>query len=119
MKKINKKALKAKADKIFSFTIRNRDICQLRGLDSIKCTNTLQCMHIISRSNHRLRWDEKNALCGCSGHHMFYTSHPWEFVEVIKSNFPQIYEYVNSKRNELWDKDIQKVIDDLIGGENI
>ena len=113
MKKINKKALKAKADRLFSFTIRNRDICQLRGLDTITCSNTLQCMHIISRSNHNLRWDEMNALCGCSGHHMFYTSHPWEFVELIKTNFPENYQYVNSKRNEIWNKDIDVVLERL------
>ena len=110
VKKIKKSTLKNKADKMFSNYIRSVGVCQIAYKDKIKCTNTLQCMHIIGRANHNLRWDTWNALCGCSGHHMYYTSHPWEWTELIKTYWPDRYKYLNEHRNEVWDKDIEAVI---------
>lgn len=57
VKSKSKSALKRQADKLFSERVRSRGYCQLKGLDKIKCTDSQQCMHIIGRANHRLRWD--------------------------------------------------------------
>lgn len=105
--------LKKKADQLFRDIIRARGECQLAGLDSIRCAGNLQTMHIIGRANYNLRWDELNALCGCAGHHIYYTNHPWEWQELIKKEFPEIYVYLNEKRNLFWDKDYDKVIERL------
>ena len=113
MKKISKKKLKARADKLFSERIRSRRICQLLEEDHIECSGVLQCAHIIGRSNHRLRWDEENALSICQAHHFYYTNHPWEWQELIKTLWHNKYDYLNSVRNEIWDKDIESVISKL------
>ena len=67
-------------------------------------------MHIVGRANHRLRWEEKNAICGCSGHHFFYTNNPFFFFELVKKNFPKRYKFVTKYKNQIWDKDIESVI---------
>lgn len=108
---------KAKADRLFSLLIRKPGRCAIEGLDKIQCNGGLQCMHIITRSNHRLRWDTANALPGCAGHHLYYTRNPWEWQELIKERFSANYEYINSVRNELWDRDIDKVLEGLEGVE--
>lgn len=112
-KKPTKKYLKKKADTLFSKRIRSVNTCEIEGKDNITCNGDLQCMHIVGRSNHKLRWDSNNALCGCQGHHMYYTNHPWEWNELIKQFYPVNYEYLNVKRLERWDKDIEKVIKEL------
>jgi|WetSurMetagenome_2_1015567.scaffolds.fasta_scaffold569914_2 hypothetical protein len=111
IKKINKKALKRKADKLFADIVKVEGKCKLKGLDKVTCTDSIQCMHIIGRANHNLRWDTLNGLAGCSGHHMYYTQHPWEWTELIKAKFPERYEYLNEHRNEIWDGDIENVLE--------
>ena len=106
---------KLKADKLFSLLIRRFGRCQLQGLDKITCNGNLQCMHIITRGNFKLRWDTANALCGCAGHHIYYTHHAWEWQELIREQFPDRYEYLNGIRNEMWDRDIQSVLQGLEG----
>ena len=113
LKKKSKTALTRQADKLFADKVKSVGCCQLVNLDKIRCTDTQQCMHIIGRANRRMRWDLKNALDGCSGHHMYYTNHPWEWVELIKRFFPARYQYINKHRNELWDGDIEAVIERL------
>ena len=113
VRKTSKSALKRKADKLFSELIRQKGFCILKGIDSVSCNGNMQCAHIIGRANHALRWDLKNALCLCAGHHIYYTSHPWEWQELIRTKFPGHYEYLNDKRLDVWDKDIEKVLMDL------
>lgn len=113
MRKPSRKTLKRKADKLFSEKVREVGMCELAGLDDIKCGGNLQCMHIIGRSNYNLRWDSYNAICGCSGHHRYYTSHPFEFYELIQKHWPEQYKYLLKNKNDFWDKDYDKVFEDL------
>ena len=100
-KKVNKSLLKRKCDMLFSRLVRSMGFCHFEGKDKVRCTPNLQCMHIIGRSNLRLRWDMMNCLSGCSGHHMYYTHHPLEFIETIMQCWPDRYKYVVAHRNEL------------------
>lgn len=109
---------KMKADRLFSLLIRKYGKCELAGLDHIRCGGVLQTMHIITRANFRLRWDTANALCGCAGHHVYYTHHPIEWTEFVKEHFPTQYEYLQDIRNEVWDRDIAEVLAGLEGVEN-
>lgn len=113
MRKVSRKSQKTKADKLFSLKIRSIGKCQLAGLDQITCGGNLQCMHVLGRANHALRWSEENALSGCQAHHVFYTNHPWEFQELIREEFPIKYAYVNKNRNTIWDKRIDLVLERL------
>lgn len=90
-----------KADDSMGKLIRSIGFCQAKGLDSINCGGMLQWCHIITRSNYRLRHEFYNSLCMCSGHHVYYTNHPWEWREFIEHNFPKHFEFVQAHRNEI------------------
>jgi hypothetical protein len=69
-----------KADSLFSAAVRSRERCEIAewGLAGPPCSGVLQCCHIISRRYRAIRWDERNALCGCQAHHTYYTHRPLE-----------------------------------------
>lgn len=77
-KKRRKKSVTTIADELFAKIVRSAGKC-------FKCGNTynLQCAHIISRGYFGTRYDFDNALCLCSGHHVWYTHHPLEWEDFI------------------------------------
>lgn len=113
LRKGTRAALKRKCDKIFSEKVRAVGACELAGLDHLRCSDQLQTMHIVGRANHNLRWDSMNALCGCSAHHIYYTSRPTEFAMLVEENWPEQYAYLQEHRNEIWDKDLDAVYEML------
>jgi hypothetical protein len=98
VKKIKKSTLKNRADKLFSLYIRKIGICQLRGKDGIRCGGNLQCMHITTRGKTALRYEPLNALCGCAGHHVFYTYHPDDWADFMRKNYPAQWNYVQNHK---------------------
>lgn len=109
-KKSSKSKLKLEADKLFSLWVRESGQCKLEGMDHITCSGNLQCMHVVSRRYFIIRWDRINAMPGCQAHHYYYTNNPWEWQELIKDRFPEVYNYVNKKRLQVWDGDIEKIL---------
>ena len=99
-KKISKSALKKKCDKLFSQIIRSKGFCEFKGKDKVKCSSVLNTMHIFSRTNLRLRWDENNVICGCAGHHRYYTTNNFEFIEAVMKWWPEKYRYIQKHKNE-------------------
>jgi len=87
-------------DTLLSKIVRSKGTCQLAGLDEVKCKGSLQTMHIISRSNQRLRFDNHNLLCGCAAHHAYYTYRTWEWGRFIWINFHTNFEYIEIHRQE-------------------
>jgi hypothetical protein len=77
-----------KADALFSAAVRSRQRCEIAewGLAGPPCSGALQCCHIISRRYRAIRWDERNALCGCQAHHTYYTHRPLEWDQAIIEN---------------------------------
>jgi len=108
------KGQKNKADRLFSLKIRELGKCQLQGKDKIRCSQVLQCAHIIGRANMRLRWDKWNALCICSGHHVWYTHEPEAWREIVKKYFPLSWKYVNKHRTEIWKGTVAEVLERLV-----
>ena len=51
---------------------RVRGVCEAAGNDGVQCKGSLQWAHIVSRTYHRVRWDEDNCLLLCAAHHFFY-----------------------------------------------
>lgn len=98
--KFNKTKAKKKLDQLFSLHIRSYGKCELYGIGGIKCSNQLQTMHVVGRANLRLRWDDNNVFCGCSGHHTWYTFHPEKFWEMVQEYFPSKFKYITEHRNE-------------------
>ena len=77
-------------DTLRSMIVRAVGRCQLAGLDGRTCSGPLQDMHIVGRTTWELRHDFKhNAICGCQGHHAFYTygpQHAW--IQFVSIHFP-------------------------------
>jgi hypothetical protein len=77
-------------DRLRSILVRAGGECQLKGLDGRSCFGVLQDMHIVGRTDWELRYDwKRNGLCGCQGHHAFYTygpQHVW--IGLIQTYFP-------------------------------
>jgi|SRR6185312_8778667 len=95
------KKAKKNADTAFARYIRERDgKCMLQGLDHVKCSQQLQCMHLVTRGVYILRFDEVNAMAGCSGHHIYYTMNPEAWVELLQTHFPDRWEYIKAYKNE-------------------
>lgn len=89
------------ADKYFSLLIRHRGHCEAAGKDSVNCGGSLQCAHIVTRTNKRLRYDELNALCLCAGHHRYYTTHASEwFWQFIPDHFNKQFYYIKRYRDD-------------------
>lgn len=69
---------KVKADRLFSEHIRRRDGgCVAEG----EHAGALQCAHIFSRRYSAIRWDTRNAVALCAGHHTFWTLRPLEWEQ--------------------------------------
>jgi hypothetical protein len=100
--KPHKKYSQKLADKYFSLLIRHRGHCEAAGFDGIHCGGSLQCAHIVGRANKRLRYDEKNALCLCAGHHYWYTNHnaDWYWV-LLPDHFASQFYYVREHKNDI------------------
>jgi hypothetical protein len=100
-KRVKKKYKQKEADRLFSLLIRVRGECEGKGLDAVTCSPKLQCAHIITRGNKRLRTDENNALCLCEGHHRYYTTHAFEWFTIfLPTHFPAKFAYVQRHREE-------------------
>ena len=99
-KKIKRSTLKHKADKLFSLVVRGIGVCEAAGLDKIKCGGVLQCCHIITRGRLNIRYEFRNAICCCQGHHVFYTYHPIKWEQFVEKNFPDKYAFVKAHENE-------------------
>ena len=98
--KFNKTKSKRELDKLFSLAVRSCGRCELQGMYFIHCGGNLQCMHIIGRGNLYLRWNRSNAICGCAGHHVYYTYHPEAWRELLIKMFPHKYPLLLESRNE-------------------
>ncbi len=109
-KKVKRSTLKNKADKLFSQIVRSWGKCELAGLDKIKCSNVLQTMHIETRGVLAIRWNLMNALCGCSGHHVYYTNNPRAFNELVAKHFPLKAKFVEEHCNDHMTEDLEDVI---------
>ncbi len=76
---------RVRADMHFASKIRRIGKC---ALEASGCRGNLQCCHILRRALTNIRWDERNALCMCAAHHVYYTHRPEEWRVVIEKMFP-------------------------------
>lgn len=103
MAKSTKTSLKRRADQLVSQIVRLKGKCERCGK-----TEGLQCAHVISRSNHTLRFDLMNVLCLCSGCHInFAHQDPLGFSKWFQENYPARYEYLMHNKNFLTKRTLQ------------
>lgn len=79
-KRDSQKRRVAECDRLFSLIVRSRGRCEIDGCGS---TDWLQCAHGFSRRYRAVRWDERNALCACRAHHVYFTHRPLEWDEFL------------------------------------
>ena len=109
---MSKKTLRNKADMLASRYYRaETPYCELSGKDTVRCGGVLQWMHIISRSNLRLRYEPFNKLIGCAGHHIYYTHNPLDWVRFLEQHYPERLALVERHRHEIRKIDYSAWID--------
>ena len=114
-KKPSKSKLQKQCDILFSILVRSVRRCEASQYTKVHCGGQLQCAHIISRSNRRLRWDTMNAICMCAGHHRYFTtkSEAW-YWDFLPKYFPDKSEYVKKYRNDIVaNLNLEAIRDDL------
>lgn len=66
--------------------------------DTFEAYKTLQCAHFYGRGRKATRYDEDNAFGLCGACHIYFTSHPAEFVEwYIKEKGQQAYDLLQAR----------------------
>lgn len=98
-RKISKKGLTVKLDKIVSKLIRARGYCVKCGNDDYE---KLQAAHIYSRTYRSVRWYLDNILCLCVGCHFWGHKNPILFTEFVQERLgPYRYEELKLAANEI------------------
>lgn len=101
LKKITKKKLRKKCDRLWSLIIRqkNNGYCEQCG------SPANNPHHVIGRANYVLRWDIRNGCLLCQNCHWLqrYSAHqdPLGFMEWFQSSRPGDYEYLKQKKNQI------------------
>lgn len=111
-RKITRKGLVKKVDRIFSKYIRLRDkYCVLCG-----STENLNAGHLFSRRHYSTRWDEGNVFCQCypcNFHHNLqpYLYYNWfiqkfgkEILDELHTKHLTIHKYSNVDLEELYEQ---------------
>jgi len=111
-RKPSRKTLKNKCDKLWSKIIRSKGKCEVCG--TFKANHP---HHVIGRRNFELRWDIRNGCLLCANHHTAgkFSAHNdsiW-FMDWFLRARPDDYEYLLKKKNGIWDKDYDKVLEYL------
>lgn len=82
-----KQATSKQCDILWSRLVKVPQRCHLKGRDRVKCAGPFQAAHGFSRRYRGTRWDLLNGFCLCAGHHVFYTHHPIEWDDFLRSEW--------------------------------
>lgn len=111
-----RKVTLAMCDKVAGQKVRDRRRCEARNYTDprghkVKCTEVLQWAHIVSRRYKSTRWDDDNAFCLCSAHHMFFTYRHVEWDEYVVFMIGQeLYDELKKRSLEVFDGDYDAVL---------
>jgi 5-methylcytosine-specific restriction endonuclease McrA len=102
-----------KLDKKFREMIYERD----NGVCSYCGQRGNNVHHIVGRRNRSLRWFPANGLVLCSGCHTFRTDsfhqNPLTTMKWFEETYPDRYEAINERRNEILKQTYEEVLDEL------
>lgn len=97
MKKLTKKGLETRLDKLCREIVLRRDgyRCQVCSRPMEKGLNA---HHIFSRHNKNMRWLTENMIALCPNHHKIGTNSvhnsPAEFLVAFQDKYPDVYDYI-------------------------
>ena len=105
-----------KLDKLWSQIIRNRGKCEVCGKHP-SGNSYLNPHHIVGRRNYTLRWDIRNGVALCAGHHIFnresaHQDSEW-FHDWLEENRKEDLEYLRKRRNLILKQTYEEVVDKL------
>jgi len=102
---------KDKCDELWREIIKSGGACEICGQPM------RDPHHVIGKKNYALRWDIRNGVRLCFTHHtggnLSAHNDPFWFKNWFKKVRPDDYEYLLKKKNEVWDKDYDKVLEYL------
>jgi len=111
-RKPTKKSLTHHLDRVFSEIVRSQGHC-----DRCKRSDVyLNCAHIATRTNRRLRWELLNAMCLCVACHNWWHDYPTLATAWLEENFSEKAEYVRVHQREIAHRsipDLQDLLADL------
>lgn len=100
---IKKSTVKNRLDKKWSLKIRGKGLCEVCGKTDFE--GQLHPHHVIGRQDLRTRWDLRNGVCLCAGHHtMFKESahgNPLWFMAWMSGNRLEDLDYLKEKMKEI------------------
>ena len=106
------------ADKAFSIAIRAEGKCYGQTKfwqgPTFACAGPLHCAHLFSRRYRNIRWDTRNAVPLCAGHHKWFDSRPLEKDDMILDHLEEEYMDLHDLALEHldWYAILEKVLDD-------
>ena len=100
-KKRSRKSLVKELDKVFSLFIRERDFKDIGGCH-LGCGPIECCSHLITRSKHSVRWDERNAYGSCMSSNFQHEFNPHIYTSwYIKKHGLSAYEKLLLDSNKI------------------
>jgi hypothetical protein len=118
-KKVSRKSLVEKLDKVFSIYIRRKDavndIAQCVTCGKKDHWSKLQNGHWASRRHYSTRWDERNCNVQCAGCNVFRAGEIYLYTKYLCSkygdNFPEELHILSQKTCKFTDVELQEKID--------
>jgi hypothetical protein len=114
-KKVSRKSLVEKLDKVFSIYIRRRyainDIAKCVTCGKEDNWKSLQCGHFMSRKHLSTRWNEDNCQVQCAGCNVFRYGEQYLYSQYLGDKLAQEL-YIESKQiRKFTDVELQEKID--------
>jgi hypothetical protein len=118
-KKVSRKSLIEKLDKVFSIYIRRKDavndIAQCVTCGKKDHWSKLQNGHWASRRHYSTRWDERNCNVQCAGCNVFRAGEIYLYTKYLCSkygdNFPEELYILSQKTCKFTDVELQELIE--------
>jgi len=106
------------ADKRFSLRIREEGRCYGQTKfwlgPTFPCAGPLHCAHLFSRRYRNVRWDDRNAVPLCAGHHKWFDTHPIEKDDMMLEHLEHEYTELHDLALEHgdWYEKLEEVLND-------
>jgi hypothetical protein len=114
------KSLTNKNDRIAGLICRSAGCCQASNWamhstegEMLTCGDQLQWCHVYTRKYKAIRWDERNCVCMCATHHMYFTMRPLEFASFMESIRPGTETYLRERMREPFKCNVAYLLSEL------
>jgi 5-methylcytosine-specific restriction endonuclease McrA len=113
-KKVSRKSLIEKLDKVFSIYIRRKDavndIAQCVTCGKEDNWKSLQCGHFMSRKHLSTRWNEDNCQVQCAGCNVFRYGEQYKFSLYLGNNLSEELHILSKQIRKFTDVELQDMI---------